>query len=277
MSKQLLIYEQVVPITSQKHKDWSVKFDGNYEFARTINSVPLVAAEFPHASAEFTIVFTRSGENVVPVAIMGLRENENLYVNKQGDFTAKYVPAFLRRYPFIFSSDDNAETFTLCIDEDFSGCNQEGRGERLFDTDGEQTQYLKSVLEFLKEYQVQYQRTELFCKKIDELGLLEPMSAQFTMANGEKVGLTGFLAIDRDKLKGLTGEQLKELAQTDELELMYIHVQSMRNFNSMIDPSSKDSADSTEQKPADKSAASGQQSDKPKSAKKTGAKKAANK
>jgi len=277
LSKQLLIYEQVVPITSKNHKDWSVKFDGNYEFARAINSVPLVAAEFPHASAEYTIVFTGSDENIMPVAIMGLRDKENLYVNEQGEFTAKYVPAFLRRYPFVFSSTDNAETFTLCIDEEFSGCNQEGRGERLFDSDGEQTQYLNNVLEFLKEFQAQYQRTELFCKKINELGLLEPMSAQFTMANGEKVGLTGFLAIDRDKLKGLTGEQLKELAQTDELELMYLHVQSMRNFNSMIDPGSQDDAGSDEFQSAEKNTTAAQKSDKPKATKKTTAKKATSK
>jgi hypothetical protein len=276
LPKELLIYEQIVPITSNAHKDCSVKLDSNYEFARTVSSVPLVAAEFPHASADFTIVFTPSGETIVPVAILGLRKDENFYVNGQGGFTAKYVPAFLRRYPFVFSSSDGAETFTLCIDEDFSGCNREGRGERLFDSDGEQTQYLKNVLEFLKEYQAQYKRTEVFCGKIDELGLLEPMSAQFTMANGQKVGLTGFLAIDRDKLKALSGEQLKELAQTDELELMYIHMQSMRNFNSMIDLAVQDSAASTEEKSAEKTAGK-QESDKPEATRKTAAKKASRK
>lgn len=59
------------------------------------------------------------------------------------------MPAFLRRYPFVFSSNDDASTFTLCIDEEFDGLNQDGRGERLFDSEGERTQYLQNVLGFL--------------------------------------------------------------------------------------------------------------------------------
>jgi len=238
MAKQLLIYNQVEPITSNKHRNLSVKAGDDYEFARSINSVPIIAAEFPNAATEYPIVFTGNDDSVIPVVILGLREEENLYINNQGKWVANYVPAFIRRYPFVFSSSDNGKTFTLCIDEGFSGCNQEGRGERLFDVDGQQMQYLKNVLEFLKEYQAHYQRTETFCEKLKELDLLEPMSAQFTTPKGEKVNLTGFMAIDRVKLKELTGDQFKELAKTDELELTYIHIQSMRNFNLMLERAS---------------------------------------
>ena len=105
----------------------------------------------------------------------------------------------------------------------------------MFDDDGQQMQYLENVLEFLKGYQAHFQRTEIFCKKLKELDLLEPMSAQFTTPKGEKVNLTGFKAIDRNKLKDLTGDQFKELAKTDELELTYVHIQSMRKLNLMIE------------------------------------------
>lgn len=235
MAKQLLIYEQVEHVNSKRHKDLSVKLGEHYEFARTINSIPLIAAEFPSAAAEYPIVFAGTPDGVIPAVILGLREDENFYINDKGAWTAKYIPAFLHRYPFIFSSTDDGKTFTLCIDEGFSGCNREGRGERLFDADGEQTQYLKGVLEFLKGYQAHYQRTEAFCRKLIELELLEPMSAQFTTPRGERVNLTGFMAINREKLKGLGGDQLKALAATDELELIYVHIQSMRNFNLMLE------------------------------------------
>ncbi|MCH9049141.1 MAG: SapC family protein [Proteobacteria bacterium] len=235
MAKQLLIYNQVEPINSNKHRNLSVKVGDDYEFARSINSVPIIAAEFPNAAAEYPIVFTDTVDNVIPVVILGLREKENLYIDDQGKWTAKYVPAFIRRYPFVFSISDNDESFTLCIDEEFSGCNEEGRGERLFDDDGQQMQYLENVLEFLKGYQAHFQRTEIFCKKLKELDLLEPMSAQFTTPKGEKVNLTGFKVIDRNKLKKLSGDQFMELAKTDELELTYVHIQSMRNFNLMIE------------------------------------------
>jgi len=238
MAKQLLIYEQVEPITSSRHGNLSVKAGKDYKFAQFINSAPIIAAEFPNASMEYPIVFTGDGDSVIPVVILGLREEVNLYIDDQGGWTAKYVPAFIRRYPFIFSSSDDGKTFTLCIDKEFSGCNEEGRGERLFDVDGQQTQYLKNVLEFLKEYQAHYQRTETFCKKLKDLDLLEPMSAQFTTPKGEKLNLVGFMAIDRDKLKKLTGDQFMELAKTDELELAYVHIQSMHNFNLMLERAS---------------------------------------
>ena len=235
MTKQLLIYGNVQPISLKRHHNWCVKAGGDYDFGRKINSVPVMAAEFPKICSDYTVVFTGNEETVMPVIIMGFRNEENLYIDSKGKWIAGYIPAFLRRYPFVFSSADNGKSFTLCIDEEFSGCNQVGIGERLFDKDGQQTQYLKNVLDFLKEYQVHYKRTERFSKKLKELGLLEPMTAQFTLHDGTKANLTGFMAVNREKLKTLEGEQLRLLAETDELELIYIHIQSLQNFSRVIE------------------------------------------
>ncbi|MGC9327846.1 MAG: SapC family protein [Candidatus Hinthialibacter sp.] len=234
MTTQLLIYERATPVSKQKHGDWYIKKSTDYSFSKHVNSVPLMAVEFRNAAAEYAIVFTGSEDEIMPAIVLGVRERENLYVSENGDWDAKYVPAFIRRYPFVFSSNDEGKTFTLCIDEEYAGCNQEGRGERLFDADGEWTQYLKGVLDFLKEYQAQFQRTKAFCKKLKTLNLLESMRAQFTLNTGQQMGLSGFMIINRDRLKELPGDQLSELAKTDELELMYLHLQSMRNLTAMI-------------------------------------------
>ncbi len=233
MAKQLLIYERAVPVTRQRHGSWSIKAGSSYEFARDVNSVPLMVAEFGSAAPEYTIVFGGASGDVIPVALLGIRDAENLYVDEQGAWTGRYVPAFLRRYPFVFSSDNPNEAdavFTLCVDEEFAGCNDEGRGERLFDADGERTQYLQNVLGFLQAYQVQFQRTKIFVARLEAMGLLEPMQAQFTLRNGQRATLSGFSVVNRDKLKGLTGEQLAELMQADELELIYQHLSSLANL-----------------------------------------------
>ena len=235
MTTQLLIYERAVPVTQQKHGDWSVKTGSNYDFAKRVNSVPLMAAEFPSAAGDYAIVFTGTDEAVMPAVILGVRDQENLYLEDDGSWRGTYVPAFIRRYPFVFASGDDATTFNLCIDEDFSGCNQDGRGERLFDTDGERTQYLEGVLGFLKEFQAQFRRTELFCGKLKELDLLEPMQAQFSLTSGEQMSLTGFMAVNRDRLKALSDDELTALVRTDELELLYTHLQSMRNFRPLVE------------------------------------------
>ena len=246
MTKQLMIYGEVTPVNKKKHLDLSVKAGVNYDFARSVNAVPLMAVEFPNAAPEYPIVFAGKDGNVMPIAILGIKEQQNLFVSDNGSMDAKYIPAFLRRYPFVFSTVDDGSSFVLCIDESFDGCNRTGIGERLFDAEGEQSQYLKGMLQFLREYQAHFARTQLFCKKLLELDLLEPVGAQFTPPNGERRTLTGFMAINRQKLQSLTGEQYQELAKTGELELAYIHIQSLRNFTFIMERAKQKEPDKKE-------------------------------
>lgn len=233
MSSQLLIYESAVPVSSTRHAEASVEVGADYGFTRKVNSVPLMAVEFPHAAAEYAIVFGGTADAFVPAVILGMRGDENLYLSKQGGWEAKYIPAFVRRYPFVFASAQDGKTFTLCIDEAFPGFNREGRGQRLFGADQKPSTYVASVLKFLEQYQVEFRRTQAFCRKLKELGLLEPMRAQAKLGSGEQLALTGFMAVSREKLKALPADKLAELAKTNELELLYLHLHSMRNFAAM--------------------------------------------
>ena len=223
MATQLMIYETAVPVSHARHGTWSLEVGTDYAFCRNINSVPLMAAEFASAALEYAVVF-----GVV-------RADENLYVTKEGGWQAKYIPAFVRRYPFVFSSGDDGKRFTLCIDEAFPGFNQNGRGERLFGDDGKPTPYVENVLKFLGQYQREFQRTQAFCKKLKDLNLLEPMQAQIKLGSGERMALGGFSVVDRARLKILSGNVLAQLVQSDELELIYAHLVSMRNFATVRD------------------------------------------
>lgn len=235
MAIQLLIYGQVEALNKKRHLDWSIKAGNNYNFAKQVNSVPLMAVEFPNASEDYSIVFAGDGDEVLPVVVMGVREDENLYIDEAGSWKSNYVPAFIRRYPFVFASTDEEKTLTLCLDENYDGCNQEGRGERLFDADGEQTQYLTKVVDFLQDYQAHYKRTQVFCKKLNELELLEDMGAKFTLPSGEERTLTGFKVINREKLKSIPQEELLALFANDGLELIYRHLHSMRNLSKVLE------------------------------------------
>lgn len=234
MSTQQLIYESAVPVSSGRHGKVSVDIQ-DYGFSRKVNSVPLMAVEFPLAAAEYAIVFAVNGEQLVPVVILGARQEENLYVDGNGKWQATYVPAFVRRYPFVFATSGDGKTFTLCIDESHPGVNDLGKGQPLFDAEAKPTPYVQNVLQFLQEYRAQFERTQAFAGKVKALGLLEPMQAQFSLSTGEKMSLTGFMAIDRAKLKALSGDQLAELVRSDEMELIHLHLYSMRNFVSVKD------------------------------------------
>lgn len=235
MTTQLLIYETAVPVSSGRHGKCSVEMGENYGFARSVVSVPLMTVEFAQAAGDYAIVFSASGGEVVPVVVLGARQNENLYVSANGKWQASYIPAFIRRYPFVFTVSDDGETFTLCVDEAFPGLNYLGRGKALFDETGKATPYVDDVLKFLQEYRAQFERTKAFCNKLKELDLLEPMRAEFSLLDGEKTSLFGFQAVSREKLKKMAAKRLLELAQTDELELLYTHLYSMHNFNAIKD------------------------------------------
>ena len=235
MSKQLLMYEKVVPLNKLKHKDLYAKSGNDFAFAKSLNSVPLTAVEFPMAASEYAIVFAGSDDDIMPAVIMGVNQQENLYVNDTDGWKAKYIPAFVRRYPFVFSSNDKDDKLILCIDESFSGFNTEGRGERLFDSEGEKTQYLSNILSFLEDYQVHFRHTQQFCKKLVELDLLQPMTAKVNVANEGPRTITGFKGVDRNKLRELPPETLASLVQNDWLELIYVHLHSIRSFGLTIE------------------------------------------
>lgn len=232
---QLLFYENVVPVSSQLHRDLCVE-RVDFGFSAGVNSVPLTAIEMPLAAREYTIVFA-GGDNVTPVVVLGVGGTTNQYLDENKAWKADYIPAFVRRYPFVFAQSKDQSQFTLCIDEQWSGCNRAGRGQRLFDESGNQTPYLQNMLRFLGDYQAQFVRTQAYCKKLKELNLLEPMQAQITFPGGEKRSLGGFLGATRARIKSLTADKLAELVKTDELELTYLQMASLNNLGSVINRS----------------------------------------
>lgn len=234
MATQLLFYERATPVTVNAHRDVSVRAGAGYGFAQKVNSVPLTAIEFAAAAAHYPIVFAGAEGRVMPAVILGAKSNENFFIEDGKWRAGTYIPAFVRRYPFVFSTDRDNKNFILNIDESYEGVNRDGRGERLFDSDGNQTVYLQNILRFLQEYQGQFRRTEAYCKRLNDLGLLQSMQAQFSLADGERRSLSGFMAVDREKLKQLKDEDLRAMFDTDELECTFLHLFSMRHFQTML-------------------------------------------
>jgi hypothetical protein len=231
LTVQMLFYEQAVPLSAGRHADCAVEVR-DYTFCRRVNSVPLTAVEFRSAAGEYPIVFVADGQSVQPAVVLGLRAQENLYVSDDGEWQGRYVPAFVRRYPFVFSQGTEDRHFVLCVDEAFHGFNRAGRGNALFTPDGQPSTYVERVLRFLQDYRAQFVRTRAFCARLAQLELFVPMRARVGAA-GAEVSLGGFSIVDRNRLKALSGERLTELMAEDELELVYLHLQSLRNFEAM--------------------------------------------
>lgn len=230
MTKQLMIYSSVVSLNRRDHGDLAYKPTEHFDFARELNAAPIMAAEFNACAGDYAIVFADAEGVALPAVLFGVNQAQNLFVDPQGKWLGGYLPAFIRRWPFVFSTDEKGETLTLCIDETAPGFNRDGRGERLFDSEGEPTGFTRQMLEFLKEFQAQQLRTKAFAERLQELDLLQAVEARIPLPNGEPRTLTGFKVVDREKLKALPAETLERMFRGDELELIYLHLFSMRNI-----------------------------------------------
>ncbi len=230
-----IFYKKPVVLSSETHAGLRLQSGNDFRFATGSNSVPLTAAEFGQACHEYPIVFVQDKETINPVAILGLKDKQNLFVDEKGYWNANYVPAYVRRYPFILGTkEDNPSEFTLCIDEAHTGFNRD-QGERLFLEDGEQSDFLKKVVTLVQEYQTHSRLSADFAKRLLDWDLLQPLQANVEMRTGDKLSLTGFMAVDEKKLRALSAERLAELMQQDGLGVIYYHLLSLNNFARLVD------------------------------------------
>ncbi len=230
----LLFYDKPVALNKNDHKDLKIKSSaGDYSFAAKTNSVIVAGVEFSEAAKEYPIVFAKAGESLVPVALLGVRNEENLFVDSKGSWDARYIPAFVRRYPFVLAETGEAGQRMVCIDEGFKGFNTE-EGEALFAGE-EPTPALQQAIDFLEEYQRQYLRTEVFLKRLQDLDLLQSLNAKVDMADGQQFALTGLMVVDEKKLLELSDEQALAFFRSGELAWLYCHLMSLGCLGAMID------------------------------------------
>lgn len=227
-------YEKPVLLDRDKHRKRKVLASNDFAFARKANSLFVAGAEFAEAGKEYAIVFTRSGNGkVVPVVMLGLRARENLFVGEGGDWTGRYVPAFVRRYPFVLAQLPG-KSMGVCIDEAYAGLNDKD-GEALFDGQGANTPFLQNALDFLEQYQREHLRTEAFCQRLEQAGLLMEMNARADLVDGRSFTVASLLVVDEKKLMALPDAVALSLFRAGELHLVSMHLASLSNMKALVD------------------------------------------
>lgn len=229
-----IYYERPVLLNRDKHRHRKIVPSTGFGFARKANSLYLAGVEFNEACKEYAIVFTRmAGERVVPVVMLGLRSRENLFVDDAEQWAGQYIPAFVRRYPFVLA-DLPGSQMGVCIDEAFAGLN-DAQGEALFDAQGNDTPFLRNAVEFLHEYQKEYLRTEAFCRRLEQAGLLMEMNARADLVDGRSFTVSSLLVVDEAKLAALSDAQAVALFRSGDLHLISMHLLSLSNMRKLVD------------------------------------------
>ena len=225
-----LFYSDPHALTVERHGAKAIATDANYSFARKTNSVPVTAMEFTRVMRNYPIVFT-AGDPVVPVAVLGLRGTRNQFVSDDGVWReGAYIPAYVRRYPFILVESPDKLQYSLCIDE--AAAHFADDGQALFE-DGEPAEICKKALEFCSAYQGQHSFSLEFTATLEKYSLLVENRAAVTMASGENLSLSGFLVIDEEKFMGLPDDVFLDWRQRGWIPLVYCHLLSMGNWQTL--------------------------------------------
>jgi len=170
----------------------------------------------------------------VPAAMLKQRGRENLFVDAEGRWDASYIPAFVRRYPFVLAELPGRAEMAVCVDEAFAGLNSID-GEALFDARGADTPFLQNALDFLSRYQAEYVRTEAFCQRLEQAGLLMEMNAKADLVDGRSFTINGLLIVDEKKLLALPDATVLSLFRSGEMHLISMHLVSLSNMKKLVD------------------------------------------
>ncbi|WP_179953202.1 SapC family protein [Desulfobotulus mexicanus] len=218
-------------ISVSKHGEYVWIRSHNYHYAKRFMYFPLVGAEFAKACLSFPVLFMRDdSEQLFPVALLGLKEDNNLFVNPQGQWVGDYIPAQLRTYPFRIARTASDDKMVLCFDPDSALVMPEklARGEkysRIFDQEGNLSPDMKNLLHFYEQTDHNRRVTYAACKVLSEMNLFMEWDLKVQdKANGVPIVIKGFYRIDEAALEALPLEQLADLKNRGILTFIYSHL-----------------------------------------------------
>jgi len=234
-----LFYRRPVALSAALHSELSLSGAENYAFARNTNSIPLTLNEFEFACRHYPIVFTASKPSF-PVAVTGIEKDRNLFVDELGRWRdGAYIPAYVRRYPFILLEDTQNKGFTLGIDTAAERVKDAAGREAKFFWQGRPTELTQRALTVCMEYQVNANAARVFCDELEAEDLLVEKEAGFDLNSGRKLRLTGFRIVDEARFEKMTGKAFLRFHRRHWLRPIYLHLISAGNWANLLDMAAK--------------------------------------
>jgi SapC len=227
-----LFYKDPRPLDPARHGRMSLKTEIDFGFTRQTNAVPLNVTEFNIAARFFPIVFVRAPAPMA-LAVLGMRKDQNLFVDEFGRWQSGcYVPAYVRRYPFIFFESEGGKRLSLCVDE-ASNALVAGDTRPLF-KNGQPSDAARGAFDFCAAFQREHSLTQAFVKRLVESDLLTTSQARASLKSGEQLALTGFEVVDGKKFNALSDEAFASFRRDSGLAGIYAHLVAQSSWDSLL-------------------------------------------
>ena len=225
-----VLYKDLVPLNSNDHGSWRARTVDKAPWVAGQHAIPLTAEEFPAAQRDFPIVFS-AGDKPVPLALMGLNEGVNVFFGDDGALTGQpYVPAYIRRYPFLLAKlDSKSDNLSLCFDPSSDLLGADADGKELFTEDKQPSEHTRGLLEFCEKFEEAGIKTQAFVEELVKHDLLMDGEVSIQRADNPNQPFVyrGFKMVSQEKLKELRGDQLRKWSENGMLPLIYAHLFSL--------------------------------------------------
>jgi hypothetical protein len=231
-----LFYKEIVPLNATQHGKMKIRQVEKSPFIAQTHAIPITVDEFGLAQRHYPIVFS-IGENSIPIALMGLNEGVNVFLDPDGRpvDTTTYIPAYIRRYPFLLAKlNPDTDELSLCVDPTSEAVGEFDDGQPLFDGD-QPSDATKAILEFCEQFETAGQRTSAFMEDVKKSGLLMDGEVAIQPEGYQQPFIyRGFQMIDEEKLRELRGDELRKMNQNGMLPLLYAHLFSLAQMREVF-------------------------------------------
>ncbi|QEW06788.1 SapC family protein [Nitrincola iocasae] len=227
------MFKKLVPLNKEQHQPLRIQPINGFQFAADVHVAAVMVHEFARASAIYPIVFLEdpAQDKFYPVALLGLEQNENLFVTEEGRWQASYIPAVIRRYPFALARLGEDEMFTVCIDEGAELISTH-EGKPLFSESGEPAEVIEQVKLYLGELQQMEVITETFCRFLKSHNLFTPLNMQVRVGNKVQ-NVTGCYVVNEQRFANLSDELFLQIRHQHYLAPIYAHLTSLSRTESL--------------------------------------------
>lgn len=215
-----------IPLRSSDHATLGWQRFTAYSFAGEYDQVPITVAEVQQVALGYPMAFRGSAPDREVVAILGLQPRQNLYVDLDGRWQSRYVPACFRAYPFSLGEvqGDGSALWVRSVEM----VPMERPGVTPFFTD----QGLHPLVQETRKFLLQFEQGRASLQKtvaaIDQAGLLCPWNAAAAVepANSSKDAAVLY-RIDEARLQALPDEALLALRHAGALPVIYAQLVSI--------------------------------------------------
>ena len=230
----LPLYDDARPVLATTHGDHAIKdVPTSYSFAAKAPLIPITVDEFAAASQDYPIVLV--GPANAAFVVTGLAPEQNLFVDADGGYApGAYIPAYLRRYPFVFARDERDTLRILCLDESSPqvGTTADDGARALFQGEGEATDLTKQAMAFCQAFEDAERRTRLLGELLTAHALLEGRQAHHNQGTTSTL-LIDYRTVEPGKLDALADEAFLELRHKGALTPVMAVLASNQNWQKL--------------------------------------------